>query len=125
MDAVKRFFSSPRFAVAGASNDSHKFGYKSTSPESGLRSIILTCVDSHSSCLVSSAFFAGDPSESPGPEYRPITFTFLQDRRVTIGPAIPRADVLIGGDSSCSHPPSVAGGPFCGYPRRLAAARDI
>ncbi|KAL4789208.1 CoA binding domain-containing protein [Aspergillus venezuelensis] len=30
MEAVKRFFSSPRFAVAGASNDSHKFGYKST-----------------------------------------------------------------------------------------------
>ncbi|OJJ42735.1 hypothetical protein ASPZODRAFT_29054 [Penicilliopsis zonata CBS 506.65] len=28
MDAVKRFFSSPRFAVAGASNDTHKFGYK-------------------------------------------------------------------------------------------------
>ncbi|KAB8209949.1 CoA binding domain-containing protein [Aspergillus parasiticus] len=28
MDAVKRFFSSPRFAVAGASNDSNKFGYK-------------------------------------------------------------------------------------------------
>ncbi|KAL4874610.1 CoA binding domain-containing protein [Aspergillus karnatakaensis] len=28
MEAVKRFFSSPRFAVAGASNDSHKFGYK-------------------------------------------------------------------------------------------------
>lgn len=30
MDAVKRFFSSPRFAVAGASNDTNKFGYKST-----------------------------------------------------------------------------------------------
>lgn len=29
MEAVKRFFSSPRFAVAGASNDSNKFGYKS------------------------------------------------------------------------------------------------
>lgn len=29
MEAVKRFFSSPRFAVAGASNDSRKFGYKS------------------------------------------------------------------------------------------------
>lgn len=29
MAAVKRFFSSPRFAVAGASNDTHKFGYKS------------------------------------------------------------------------------------------------
>ncbi|PKY01425.1 NAD(P)-binding protein [Aspergillus campestris IBT 28561] len=28
MDAVKRFFSSPRFAVAGASNDPNKFGYK-------------------------------------------------------------------------------------------------
>ncbi|KAL1969812.1 hypothetical protein VTN77DRAFT_7321 [Rasamsonia byssochlamydoides] len=28
MDAVQRFFSSPRFAVAGASNDSRKFGYK-------------------------------------------------------------------------------------------------
>ncbi|EAW18734.1 CoA-binding protein [Aspergillus fischeri NRRL 181] len=28
MDAVKRFFSSPRFAVAGASNDANKFGYK-------------------------------------------------------------------------------------------------
>lgn len=28
MDAVKRFFSSPRFAVAGASNDPSKFGYK-------------------------------------------------------------------------------------------------
>ncbi|KAE8377665.1 CoA binding domain-containing protein [Aspergillus bertholletiae] len=28
MEAVKRFFSSPRFAVAGASNDSNKFGYK-------------------------------------------------------------------------------------------------
>ncbi|KAL4978576.1 CoA binding domain-containing protein [Aspergillus desertorum] len=28
MEAVKRFFSSPRFAVAGASNDSRKFGYK-------------------------------------------------------------------------------------------------
>ncbi|KAJ5914292.1 hypothetical protein N7504_003175 [Penicillium tannophilum] len=28
MDAVKRFFSSPRFAVAGASNDTNKFGYK-------------------------------------------------------------------------------------------------
>ncbi|CDM37316.1 hypothetical protein DTO013E5_7560 [Penicillium roqueforti] len=28
MSAVKRFFSSPRFAVAGASNDTHKFGYK-------------------------------------------------------------------------------------------------
>lgn len=28
MDAVKRFFSSPRFAVAGASNDASKFGYK-------------------------------------------------------------------------------------------------
>ncbi|CAG8073931.1 unnamed protein product [Penicillium salamii] len=28
MAAVKRFFSSPRFAVAGASNDAHKFGYK-------------------------------------------------------------------------------------------------
>ncbi|CAG7924991.1 unnamed protein product [Penicillium olsonii] len=28
MAAVKRFFSSPRFAVAGASNDTHKFGYK-------------------------------------------------------------------------------------------------
>ncbi|KAJ5554863.1 hypothetical protein N7535_007307 [Penicillium sp. DV-2018c] len=27
--AVKRFFSSPHFAVAGASNDTHKFGYKS------------------------------------------------------------------------------------------------
>lgn len=26
--AVKRFFSSPRFAVAGASNDPRKFGYK-------------------------------------------------------------------------------------------------
>lgn len=30
MEAVKRFFSSPRFAVAGASNDTNKFGYKST-----------------------------------------------------------------------------------------------
>lgn len=29
MEAVKRFFSSPRFAVAGASNDTNKFGYKS------------------------------------------------------------------------------------------------
>lgn len=29
MDAVKRFFSSPRFAVAGASADTSKFGYKS------------------------------------------------------------------------------------------------
>jgi hypothetical protein len=29
MADVKRFFSSPRFAVAGASNDAHKFGYKS------------------------------------------------------------------------------------------------
>lgn len=28
MEAVKRFFSSPRFAVAGASTDSSKFGYK-------------------------------------------------------------------------------------------------
>lgn len=28
MEAVKRFFSSPRFAVAGASNDVNKFGYK-------------------------------------------------------------------------------------------------
>ncbi|KAE8149119.1 CoA binding domain-containing protein [Aspergillus avenaceus] len=28
MEAVKRFFSSPRFAVAGASNDTNKFGYK-------------------------------------------------------------------------------------------------
>ncbi|KAL4807396.1 CoA binding domain-containing protein [Aspergillus unguis] len=28
MEAVKRFFSSPRFAVAGASSDTHKFGYK-------------------------------------------------------------------------------------------------
>ncbi|KAJ5363615.1 uncharacterized protein N7496_009328 [Penicillium cataractarum] len=28
MEAVKRFFSSPRFAVAGASNDSAKFGFK-------------------------------------------------------------------------------------------------
>ena len=28
MEAVKRFFSSPRFAVAGASNDANKFGYK-------------------------------------------------------------------------------------------------
>lgn len=28
-EAVKRFFSSPRFAVAGASNDTRKFGYKS------------------------------------------------------------------------------------------------
>lgn len=31
MDAVKRFFSSPRFAVAGASNDPAKFGFKSLS----------------------------------------------------------------------------------------------
>lgn len=28
--AVKLFFSSPRFAVAGASTDASKFGYKST-----------------------------------------------------------------------------------------------
>lgn len=28
MEAVKRFFSSPRFAVAGASTDTNKFGYK-------------------------------------------------------------------------------------------------
>jgi len=28
MEAVKRFFTSPRFAVAGASNDANKFGYK-------------------------------------------------------------------------------------------------
>ncbi|KAI9374041.1 CoA binding domain-containing protein [Aspergillus egyptiacus] len=28
MEAVKRFFSSPRFAVAGASSDARKFGYK-------------------------------------------------------------------------------------------------
>lgn len=28
MDAVKRFFSSPRFAVAGASTDPNKFGYR-------------------------------------------------------------------------------------------------
>ncbi|KAJ5175931.1 uncharacterized protein N7482_001808 [Penicillium canariense] len=28
MEAVTRFFSSPRFAVAGASNDPSKFGYK-------------------------------------------------------------------------------------------------
>ncbi|KAL2012488.1 hypothetical protein VTN00DRAFT_13 [Thermoascus crustaceus] len=28
MDAVQRFFSSPRFAVAGASNDPSKFGYR-------------------------------------------------------------------------------------------------
>jgi hypothetical protein len=33
MEAVKRFFSSPRFAVAGASNDSNKFGYKSMARE--------------------------------------------------------------------------------------------
>jgi hypothetical protein len=32
MEAVKRFFSSPRFAVAGASNDPAKFGFKSASP---------------------------------------------------------------------------------------------
>ena len=32
MDAVKRFFSSPHFAVAGASNDPKKFGYKSKLP---------------------------------------------------------------------------------------------
>ncbi|KAJ5484072.1 hypothetical protein N7539_005868 [Penicillium diatomitis] len=31
MEAVKRFFSSPRFAVAGASNDPTKFGYKNLS----------------------------------------------------------------------------------------------
>jgi len=29
--AAKVFFSSPRFAVAGASSDASKFGYKSTS----------------------------------------------------------------------------------------------
>jgi len=29
--AAKVFFSSPRFAVAGASSDTSKFGYKSTS----------------------------------------------------------------------------------------------
>lgn len=29
--AVKQFFSSPRFAVAGASADANKFGYKSKS----------------------------------------------------------------------------------------------
>lgn len=34
MEAVKRFFSSPRFAVAGASNDPAKFGFKSQSPTS-------------------------------------------------------------------------------------------
>lgn len=28
MEAVKRFFSSAHFAVAGASNDPNKFGYK-------------------------------------------------------------------------------------------------
>jgi hypothetical protein len=33
MEAVKRFFSSPRFAVAGASNDTNKFGYKSMARE--------------------------------------------------------------------------------------------
>jgi predicted CoA-binding protein len=37
MEAVTRFFSSPRFAVAGASNDANKFGYKS---ESGPPAII-------------------------------------------------------------------------------------
>jgi hypothetical protein len=31
--AVKRFFSSPRFAVAGASNDPAKFGYKRNCPQ--------------------------------------------------------------------------------------------
>lgn len=31
MDAARRFFLSPQFAVAGASNDRSKFGYKSRS----------------------------------------------------------------------------------------------
>ncbi|KAL7653896.1 hypothetical protein ACMYSQ_008569 [Aspergillus niger] len=30
MDAARRFFLSPQFAVAGASNDRSKFGYKMT-----------------------------------------------------------------------------------------------
>lgn len=29
MEAVRLFFSAPRYAVAGASNDANKFGYKS------------------------------------------------------------------------------------------------
>lgn len=29
--AVRRFFQSPQFAVAGANNDSNRFGYKSQS----------------------------------------------------------------------------------------------
>lgn len=43
-EAVKRFFSSPRFAVAGASNDTHKFGYKSKADPSprALATAILT-----------------------------------------------------------------------------------
>ena len=28
MEAVRLFFSAPRYAVAGASNDANKFGYK-------------------------------------------------------------------------------------------------
>lgn len=44
MEAVKRFFSSPRFAVAGASNDSHKFGYKRTNPPNAMGLCILTLV---------------------------------------------------------------------------------
>jgi hypothetical protein len=63
MDAVKRFFSSPRFAVAGASNDPAKFGFKSASP-SQILSTSIFCIKElafSSPRMVSPTLAAGDP----------------------------------------------------------------
>lgn len=66
--AVRRFFSSPHFAVAGASNDTHKFGYKSENPTTHqLRKTTqdYTRLTSYSPRLVSPALTARDTAQSP------------------------------------------------------------
>lgn len=119
MEAVKRFFSSPRFAVAGASNDANKFGYKRTT--SITHEMTMTNSLTHSSGLVSPALAPSDTPQPTGSADLP-PLAFLRDRPFAVQTVGAHADLIVSGDSTVSDPRRAARGTFSRHPCRLVAA---
>jgi hypothetical protein len=89
--AAKKFFSLPRFAVAGASQDPHKYGYQGHCfPIRG--SMLIAYQHACSPRLVSGTFAAGTASHSISTHYHGV-FDRIQHHSLAISPTTPYRNV--------------------------------
>lgn len=120
--AVKRFFSSPRFAVAGASTDPAKFGYKST--HFILVSSYFSLLTVSSPCLVPPALAASNTAQSAGSaDLAPLAC--LRYSPLAGRTAVAHTDFAVGRDAAASHVAGAAGGALGWHPCSVVAARHV